>query len=396
MLDERSVTAVPASGTWQDYAEVHALSGRALRLLALATPPLPRPVARTRAPRLTPRERPVISVVIPCYNYARYLPDAVGSVVAQQDVDVEVIIVDDVSTDDSLRVARGLAAAHPNVRVLASEQNGGHVRAFNAGWQVASGAYIVKLDADDLLAAGALARAAALFEAHPNVGLVYGHPRHFDGALPAGRVREVRWTVWAGRDWLAERCRLGVSAITNPEMVLRSAVLAELGPMDPALPYAPDMEIAMRVAAVSDVGWIGGADQALHREHGASMSATDGSGTLVDLIARAGAFASVFRRVGGRLPEAARLGDEARCALARDALRFASAALDRGRPKEDYADLLDFAAGVWPPATEWGTFRRVARATPPSRAARLAVLARRAGRRTRDRLYYARWVVSGA
>ncbi|MCR2764201.1 glycosyltransferase family 2 protein [Microbacterium sp. zg.B48] len=392
MLRETAATAAPA--VWEDYAETHALSGRALRVLARATPAQPRPLLRVRAPRLTPRERPLVSVVIPCYNYAGYLPDAVGSAVAQQAVDVEVIIVDDVSTDDSVHVARRLAATHPNVRVLVRPENGGHVRAFNAGCEVASGDYVVKLDADDLLAAGALARATALFEAHPRVGLVYGHPRHFAGAHPpATRLHEVGWTIWSGRDWLAERCRLGVSAITNPEMVLRSAVLAEVGPMNPALPYAPDMEIAMRVAAVSDVGWVGGADQALHREHDASMSANDGSGTLVDLVARAGAFASVFERVGARIPQAASLRDRARRALAEDALRFASAAVDRGHPRAEYAALLDFAADVWPPSSEWARFRRIQRG---ARAARPAALARRAARRIRQRLYYARWVVSGA
>ncbi len=373
------------------------MSGRALRMLASLTPSRPRPLERGRAPRLAPRLGPLVSIVIPCFNYARYLPDAVTSAISQADVDVEVIIVDDVSTDDSLEVARRLALAHPNVSVIANAENVGHVLAFNAGWEAASGEYIVKLDADDLLAPGALARAAALFEAHPHVGLVYGHPWHFDSVQPpAGRVRDVRWTVWDGRDWLAERCRLGVSAITNPEMVLRSRILAELGPMDQSLPYAPDMEIAMRVAAVSDVGWVGGADQALHREHRASMSANDGSGTLVDLDARAGAFASVFRRLGDRLPSATRMHDQARRALARDALRFASSALDRERSRADYAGLLDFAARVWPPSKEWKTFRRVAKGKSPAGAARVSALLRRGERRARHRLYYARWVVSGA
>ncbi|SDH61330.1 glycosyltransferase family 2 protein [Microbacterium pygmaeum] len=394
----RDLAVAPATRvrTWTGYAESHAMSGRMLRLAARLAPSPLRPIARIPAPRLAPRARPLVSVVIPCYNYARFLPAAVRSAVLQEGVEVEVLVVDDVSTDDSLEVARRLAAEYPSVRVLARAENGGHVRAFNTGWAAASGAYIVKLDADDLLAAGSLARAAALLESCPGVGLVYGHPRHFESAEPpAGRTTDVRWTVWRGRDWLAERCRLGVSAITNPEMVLRSSVLAEIGPMDPAVPYAPDMEIAMRVAAVSDVGWVGGADQALHREHGGSMSETDGSGTLVDLEARADAFASVFRRVGDRVPGASALHDDARRALARDALRFASAAHDRGHPRGGDDELLSFAARIWPAAREWSSFQRVERDAASGPAARVAALARRAARRARQDVSYARWVVSG-
>lgn len=306
---------------------------------------------------------------------------------------VEVIVVDDRSTDDSADVAAALSRRHPEVRLIRNPTNVGHVVSFNRGWSESTGAYVVKLDADDLLAPNALARAAALLEAHPSVGLAYGHPRHFASAdPPPARAGTITWTRWRGDDWLEERCRLGVSAITNPEMVLRSSLLAELGPMDPAIPYAPDFELSLRIAAVADIGYVGGADQALHREHPSSMSETHGSGLLVDLGARRDAFDAALRHVADPALRA-RLQELARRALAHDALRFASAAADRGRAASVHAPLTEFALAVHPTVASSRAARRLRR---PARALVTAgAPLRRLARRLRHEAYYARWMVSG-
>ncbi|MGZ4476136.1 MAG: glycosyltransferase family 2 protein, partial [Nocardioides sp.] len=120
------------------------------------------------------RTRPRVSVVVPCYNYGRYLPDAVGSALDQSGLDVDVLIVDDCSTDDSAAVALRLADADPRVRLLRHETNRGHIQTYNDGLAAVTGDYVVLLSADDLLTPDSLTRAVALMEAHPRVGLVYG------------------------------------------------------------------------------------------------------------------------------------------------------------------------------------------------------------------------------
>lgn len=381
---------------WRRYQEEHSLANGFLAVAARLPHGIPRRAVTEPARRLAPKARTTVSVVIPCFNYGRFLPEAVGSVLDQTGVDVEVIIVDDRSTDDSRSVARRLCDAHPGVQLLVNDVNVGHVRSFNAGWERSTGDYIVKLDADDLLAPGALARAAALFEEYPAVGLVYGHPYHFSTTEPpVGRLTDARWDVWRGRDWLEERCRLGVSAITTPEMVMKASLLRELGPMDPAARYAPDMEISLRIAAVADIGYIRGADQALHREHSQSMSETDGAGTIVDLQARAEAFSRAFATTADRLPDAGRLHDLARRALAEDALRFASAAQDRGREASLCEGLIEFARDTWPESSSWSTFHGVSSRKVTGRIGSLGATTRRVRRRIRDESYFLRWMVFG-
>src|SRR5262245_27952486 len=117
-----------------------------------------------------------VSVVIPCYNYGHFLEDVVSSVLDDQPgVDVRALIIDDASPDDSADVARKIAARDPRVDLIVHPINKGHIATYNEGLlEWADGDYCVMISADDRLTPGALGRARDLFDAHPNVGFVYG------------------------------------------------------------------------------------------------------------------------------------------------------------------------------------------------------------------------------
>ena len=130
-----------------------------------------------------------VSVIIPSYNYAHFLPDCVGSVLSQKNVDVEVLILDDCSTDETPDVAARLAT-DPRVSFRRHEQNMGHLATYNEGLEWATRDYTSLLSADDLLVPGALRRAAELMDAKAEVGMVYGHSVYFqtNDDLPPARV----------------------------------------------------------------------------------------------------------------------------------------------------------------------------------------------------------------
>lgn len=94
---------------------------------------------------------PEISVVIPCYNYGRYLPEAIGSLKAQTFQSFEIIIVNDASTDDSLDIAQSLADPWQGIKLIHLSNNVGTAGAVNVGIKQASGKYIARLDADDMM-----------------------------------------------------------------------------------------------------------------------------------------------------------------------------------------------------------------------------------------------------
>jgi hypothetical protein len=103
-----------------------------------------------------------VSVVIPCHNAAPWIGETVRSAVTQDGVGIEVIVVDDGSTDDS--AARAEAAGAPMARIM-RQANGGASRARNVGTAAARGEFIQYLDADDLLTPGALARRVSRLDA---------------------------------------------------------------------------------------------------------------------------------------------------------------------------------------------------------------------------------------
>ncbi|MDR6436348.1 hypothetical protein J2790_001469 [Paenarthrobacter nicotinovorans] len=242
--------------------------------------------------RPVPLQQPVdVSVVVPCYNYGRFLPEAVASAVGQEGVDVEVIVVDDASTDGSAAVAWRLASEDSRISVVLHERNLGHIATYNDGLSRARGRYVTLLSADDLIAPGALARAAALMEANPKVGMVYGLPRDFTDRPPGPSSHEhTTWTVWEGKEWVSLACARGRNFILSPEVVMRTAAVLSVGAYSTTLPHSGDLEYWLRAAGSWDVGRINGPVQAFYRVHGANMHQTEFAAAAVDLKHRLEAF----------------------------------------------------------------------------------------------------------
>lgn len=108
------------------------------------------------------------SVLIPVYNKAPYVKDAVESVLKGTRQDFEIICVDDKSTDNSLEVLRSIA--DPRVRIIELPTNLGPAGAANAGLDACTGEYIVRLDADDIALPDRLEKQIAFMDAHPDIG----------------------------------------------------------------------------------------------------------------------------------------------------------------------------------------------------------------------------------
>ena len=286
---------------------------------------------RAQTAPVTPGRPPSVSVVIPCYNYGRYLPECVESVLTQERVEVDILIVDDASTDDSPQVAAEIASKDPRVKVLCHATNQGHLQTYNEGLALVTGTYTALISADDLLTPGALGRACALMEAHPEVGFVYGRPLVFtdDQARPRPATGPERWTIWPGRKWFEIRCRLIENCICSPEAVMRTSLLQRLGLFRYELPHSGDLELWMRFALQADVGYIAGPNQAYYRDHSTAMHRARWSGALADHEQISAAFEMIFQDHRNMIPNRRRAEARVRRALAARALRLACGAYDR-------------------------------------------------------------------
>lgn len=123
---------------------------------------------------------PVVSVIMPCYKQAEFLREAVESVVAQTFTDWELIVVDDGSPDDTAATAEAIIAEHPGRAIrLLRKPNGGVSEARNAGIRMARGAYILPLDADDMIRPTMLEKTVRLLDSNRDVDIAYTDITHF-------------------------------------------------------------------------------------------------------------------------------------------------------------------------------------------------------------------------
>lgn len=205
---------------------------------------------------------PLVSIVIPCYNQAHFLGAAIASVRDQTYGNVEVILVDDGSTDD----IGAVAAAFPWVRCIRQE-NLGLSAARNTGAARSRGDFLVFLDADDRLLPGGVETGARLLRANPSLGFVAGYSRFITGdGVPLPTQQPVRGP---GHPYLSLLRR---NSIRNPAMVMfRRLVLDQVGGFDSRVDACADYAIYLRISRDHPVRFHS-AVVAEYRKHAHNMS----------------------------------------------------------------------------------------------------------------------------
>lgn len=181
----------------------------------------------------------LVSVIIPCYNHARYLGDAIESVLIQNHTFIEIIVVDDGSTDNSSAVAK----AYPQVRYI-RQANLGLSAARNTGWRHSKGEFLVFLDADDRLLPGALAAGLNCFQEHPECAFVSGHFRYitaegtFLHEYPQMYVENNHYRAFLQGNYIG----------MHAAVMYRRSALEETGGFDANLRACEDYDLYLRIA----------------------------------------------------------------------------------------------------------------------------------------------------
>jgi len=202
--------------------------------------------------------RPLVSTIIPVFNRTAMLREAVASVLAQTYRPIEIIIVDDGSTDGTAAAADALATEHPDIIRVIHQPNGGVGRARETGRQAARGEYVQYLDSDDLLLPRKFELQVAALEARPECVQPYAAPH--SGRASSAAYGWTRWRYSDGSTDPRPSKRTGDALETMfPAMLeariwetatplYRAPVLAEAGPWLP-LNAEEDWEMDARVAA---------------------------------------------------------------------------------------------------------------------------------------------------
>jgi glycosyltransferase involved in cell wall biosynthesis len=219
---------------------------------------------------------PILSVIIPAYNAARYLEETVRAVLAQNFMDWELIVVNNASTDDTAAVLKKLEEEFrdPRIRVITHASNLPACENWNQAILHAQGEFIKVICADDLPAEGSFFRQVQALRNHPSASLVTG-----GRVIINSRGKSLFTTNRLGveglkRGWHAARqCALsGTNIIGDPVHVTwRRTSMEMVGPFDPDVEYATDLEFWLRLLSVGDL-YYDPRPAGLYRIHGAAAS----------------------------------------------------------------------------------------------------------------------------
>ncbi|NVO85155.1 glycosyltransferase family 2 protein [Hymenobacter terrestris] len=184
---------------------------------------------------------PLVTIIALCYNHARFLEAALDSILAQTYPHLEVVLVDDASTDGSADILRRYAAQNPGWQLLLLPENQNNCRAFNRGLALSKGEFVIDFATDDVLLPERITQQVAAFERFgPRCGMVYTDAELLD---ESGRFvrhyyrRDARGLHPRPASGLVFADVLERYFISTPTMLMRRATLDALGGYDESLSY---------------------------------------------------------------------------------------------------------------------------------------------------------------
>jgi glycosyltransferase involved in cell wall biosynthesis len=197
---------------------------------------------------------PIVSAVIPAYNAAKYLRQAIESVFAQTYTDWEIVLVDDGSTDNTRAVVQPYLDLAPERFQYIYQENQGLPAARNEAIRNARGRFLALLDADDIWKPDRLMHSVTVLEGRPDIGLVHGKVARIDSE---GRFIDV---PPADRGYLegdiAHYIYTRRAHIQCPTVTFRKECVEVLGGFDPAIPGTADRDLWFRISERYKVGFV--------------------------------------------------------------------------------------------------------------------------------------------
>lgn len=219
------------------------------------------------------QKAPVISCIMPVYNAERWLEIAIRSILNQTFRDFELIIINDGSTDGSAAIIETFRLSDPRIVVI-SQPNRGVVSALNAGVAIARGAWIARMDADDVSVASRFARQVQVMQADPRIIILGARALTIDG----DDVRDGRCTPSASdtprvlfRNNRTRRFPPSILQVLHPTVMMRTGAIRQIGAYSETFLYAEDYDLYLRA---SEFGLIAEIQEELlyYRLHGDNIS----------------------------------------------------------------------------------------------------------------------------
>lgn len=164
-------------------------------------------------------QTPLVSVLIPCYNCEKYVEEAVMSIIKQTYSNLEILVIDDGSTDNTKSILQKLTQKDSRIRYIKNEENLKLIKTLNKGLDLCNGKYIARMDADDISLPTRIEKQVDFFETHPEIGVVGTYIQIFG----------VRKSVWKmdTKDKYIRAHLFCNSSFAHPSVMMRTSILRD-------------------------------------------------------------------------------------------------------------------------------------------------------------------------
>ncbi|MDH4227972.1 MAG: glycosyltransferase [Deltaproteobacteria bacterium] len=190
-----------------------------------------------------PEQMPVVTVVIPAYNHAPYIEECVESILAERYPALDLIVINDGSTDSTLEKIEGLTKRHPGAFRYVDKKNEGLAKTLNLGLSMAKGSYFAELASDDSLIPGSIVKRVEFLEKNPGIDavfadclLMYGNEKTNKRLIKDSGKTGHRSPVHGLVDYISK-----ATEIFFPTGMIRTDTLRRLGGFDEDFRYCEDM-----------------------------------------------------------------------------------------------------------------------------------------------------------
>jgi glycosyltransferase involved in cell wall biosynthesis len=197
-------------------------------------------------------EKPFVTVILTAFNQGKYIGETLQTILAQTYLNLQVIVIDNGSSDETLSVTESIISGLPGFTLIKNTVNAGLCRAFNQGLALAKGKYIIDLSADDLMLPDRIEKQVQAFEQlDPEYGVIFSNARHMDakGTLlhfhyPVNASGKSAKVIPSGDVY---KSILKEYFICTPTMMMRTRMLVEMGGYDESLDFE-DFDLWVRSA----------------------------------------------------------------------------------------------------------------------------------------------------
>jgi len=220
--------------------------------------------------QMSSSESTKVSIVIPCYNYGRYVVEAIDSVLGQTWKNIDLIVINDGSKDDSDVVIRGHHQKYGGYRYI-SRENRGLVPTLKQGLELAEGDYFSELSADDYLMPDSVERRLQFLRDHPECVAVFADEFIVEGDVSTGKrvMRDKHRRMFSCKDQIP--AILDGAFPLFPTGLIHRKTLLDAGGFDEDLKHYEDLDVPVRLCHAGNLGFL---DEPVmyRREHGSNVS----------------------------------------------------------------------------------------------------------------------------